>query len=233
MQWKLFLTLTITFIAFTIIGTQTHEWGHYAAAKYMGMKPTLSYQSVDFGEDSTSEEMNEIQIQFEKEILAKANFPLRQRYEYLEKISDNKDFYCRLWGPLQTMITGSIGFILLIIYRKQYLGKERLSKTKWLLIFLSLFWLREVFNTFLASIIFIIKGRKEFYGDEFILSEQLNLPSFFIPIITALIGFIVCCIVTFKFVPYAQRKTFIAAGFFGGIIGFIFWMYFLGPLILP
>jgi hypothetical protein len=230
---KLFISLVLTFIAFTIIGTQTHEYGHYAAATYLGMAPSLHYQSVAFGEDSNSIELNEIALQFEKEIDAKKDFPLRKRYEALEKILNEKDFYSRLWGPLQTMITGTIGFILILIYRKQFLRKGTLSKLQWLFIFLSLFWLREVFNTFIAITLFFVKGKRAFYGDEFILSEELDLHQFAIPIITALIGLIICSIVTFKFVPLSQRKIFIAAGFVGGVAGFFLWMYLLGPKLLP
>jgi hypothetical protein len=233
MKWRLFFALTFTFIAFTIIGTQTHEYGHYIAAKYLGMHPSLHYQSVGFGDDINSDEIDKIITQFYKEIELKKDFPLRQRYEYLVQIEKSKDFYSRLWGPLQTMITGTIGFILLLFYRKKIIGKTSLTTSQWLLVFLSLFWLREVFNTFIASILSFTKMRKEFYGDEFILSMELNLPPFTLPIITALIGLIICSIVTFKFIPIAQRKIFIAAGFTGGVLGIIFWMYFLGPIVLP
>jgi hypothetical protein len=233
MKWRLFLALTFAFIAFTIIGTQTHEYGHYFAAKFLGMSPSLHYQSVDFEDDVNNNEVEKITKQFYKEIEAKKDFPLKQRCEFLLNIIYKKEFYSRLWGPLQTMITGTFGLIILLIYRKQILNKTSLSKVQWLFVFLSLFWLREVFNTFIASILFFTKMRKEFYGDEFILSMELNLHPFTIPIITGLIGLIICSIVTFKFVPFTQRKIFIAAGFVGGIIGFIFWMYFLGPIVLP
>lgn len=233
MKWKLFFSITFTFIAFTIIGTQTHEWGHYAAAVYLGMKPSLHYQSVDYNEDSMSMEQDKIFVEYEKQIIAKEEFPFKKRYEYLVKKTSNKHFYFTLWGPLQTMITGSIGFLLILFYRKKFLNKVTLSKSQWLLIFLSLFWLREAFNTSMAGILFIINGQTEFYGDEFYLSTHLKLHSFSIPIFTAAIGFFICTMVTFKFVPATQRKIFIAAGFVGGTVGYFFWMYFLGPLILP
>jgi hypothetical protein len=233
MKLKLFFSLVLTFIVFTIIGTQTHEYGHYAAASYLGMNPSLHYQFVVFGEDSNSMELNEIVLMNEKEIDAKKDFPQRLRYDYLVKITSTKDFYSRLWGPLQTMITGTIGFLFLLFYRKKIIGKTSLTTSQWLLVLLSLFWLREVFNTFMSTTLFLAKGQKEFYGDEFILSMELSLHPFTLPIITAIIGFIICSIVTFKFVPLAQRKIFIVAGFVGGVIGFVLWMYVLGPLILP
>jgi hypothetical protein len=233
MKWKRFISLTFAFIAFTIIGTQTHEFGHYIAAKYFGLNPSLHYQSVDFGDDNNSNELEKITTQFYKEIEAKKDFPLKQKYEYLSKIIEDKDFYSRLWGPLETMITGTIGMLFLLFYRKEIIGKTTLTTLQWLLVFLSLFWLREVFNTFMATILFITKGQKEFYGDEFILSMQLNLHPFVLPLVTAIIGFIICSTVVFKFVPSSLRKIFIAAGFVGGVIGYVLWMYVLGPRLLP
>jgi hypothetical protein len=233
MKWKLFFSLVFTFIAFTIIGTQTHEYGHYAAAKYLGMQPSLHYQSVEFADDSNSNELNQLIIKYEKEIENKVEFPLRKRYEILVKLSNKNYFYSTLWGPLQTMITGTIGFILLIIYRKKYFTASALSWNKWLLIFVSLFWLRQVSGFIVTFLVMIFTGRKEFKGDEFHLSYHLGLRNFTILFFTAIVGLIICCTVIFKFVPATQRKIFIAAGLVGGVIGYILWMHILGPILLP
>ncbi len=85
----------------------------------------------------------------------------------------------------------------------------------------------------IAIITLIVTGRKEFNGDEFILAQHFRLPIFTIQIITAFVGLIISCIVIFKFVPTAQRKIFIAAGFVGGISGYILWMHILGPWLMP
>jgi hypothetical protein len=131
------------------------------------------------------------------------------------------------------MLTATIGFILLLIFRKKYFATRVLNWQQWLLIFFSLFWLREVFNTVMAIGRLAFTNKKEFNGDEFILSEYLSLPNFGLPIISAIIGLIISSIVVFKFVPSTQRKIFIAAGFVGGIAGFILWMHVLGPKLMP
>jgi cation transport ATPase len=230
---KLFLSLVATFILFTIIGTLTHELGHYGAAKYLGLKPNLHYQSVDCELSSNDIELDKINGLYQKDIEAKRDFPARKRYEEIMKEENKNDFITRAWGPLQTMITGSIGFILLIVYRSCLFTSTALNIRQWLLIFFSLFWLRQVLNFFLAFVIMLTTGRKEFYGDEFVLALHLGLPNFTVQIITAIIGVIICCIVVFKFVPSSQRKIFIAAGFVGGVIGYILWMYILGPKLMP
>jgi hypothetical protein len=230
---KLFLSLAATFILFTIIGTLTHELGHYSAAKYVGLNPELHYQSVSLALSKNDVELDKIYGLYQEDINAKKNFPARKRYDELIQIERKKSLIFIAAGPLQTIFTGTIGFILLLMYRNKYFSSITLRWIQWLLIFLSLFWLREVFNTIMAIAKLVFTNEKEFYGDEFFLSDYLSIPSFGVPIITAITGFIICSIVVFKFVPPLQRKIFIAAGFLGGVIGFILWMYVLGPKLLP
>ncbi len=232
-KMKLFLSLVATFIAFTIIGTLTHELGHYSAAKYLGLKPNLHYQSVTLELSDNDIELDKIYGLYQEDINAKRDFPAKKRFEQIMEIETNNDFIHRAAGPVQTMLTGTMAFIFILIYRKQFFATQQLAIWQWLLVFFSLFWLREVFNTVMALTSLVFKNEKEFYGDEFILSEYLSLPHFGLPIITAIIGVIICCVVVFKFVPSTQRKIFIAAGFVGGIVGYVLWMYILGPWLLP
>jgi hypothetical protein len=233
MKLKLFISLVFTFIAFAIIGTQTHEFGHYGAAKYLGLKPTLHYQSVDYEPSDNYIELDKIYDFYQKDIEAERDFPAKKRYDEIMKMETKNDFIHRAAGPIQTILTGTIGFILLLIYRKYFFATKKLNILQWLLIFFSLFWLRQVLNFGMAFFTMLITGRKEFYGDEFVLALHLGLPNFTIQIITAFIGLTISCIVVFKFVPLAQRKIFIAAGFVGGISGYILWMYVFGPWLMP
>ncbi len=233
MNIRLFLFLAFTFICFTIIGTLTHEFGHYAAAKYVGLQPTLHFQSVDSELSENEIELDKILALYQKEIDAKKDFPAKKRFDTIIELERKNDFIHTAAGPIQTMLTGTVGFILLLVYRKNFFASQKLNMRQWLLVFLSLFWLREVFNTSMAICLLIISKENEFYGDEFVLSKHLALPSFTLPIATALIGIIICCVVVFKFIPSAQRKIFLSAGFVGGIIGFVLWMYIVGPILLP
>ncbi len=233
MNIRLFLFLAFTFICFTIIGTLTHEFGHYAAAKYVGLQPTLHFQSVDSKLSENEIELDKILALYQKEIDAKKDFPAKKRYDTIIELETKNDFIQTAAGPFQTMLTGTIGFILLLVYRKKFFASQKLNIKQWLLVFFSLFWLREVFNTTVAICLLMITKEKEFYGDEFILSQHFLLPNFTLPIITAIIGIIICLIVVFKFIPSSQRKIFISAGIVGGLIGFVLWMYIVGPILLP
>jgi hypothetical protein len=230
---KLFFSIVVTFIAFTIIGTITHELGHYGAAKYLGLKPNLHYQSVDYELSNNDIELDKIYGLYQEDINAKRDFPAKKRFEEIMEAETKNDFTHRAAGPIQTMLTGTIGFILLLIYRKKFFAAQKLSVRQWLLIFFALFWLRQIANLVQGIASYIFEGKRITYGDENILSEYLSLGNDTILFITAIIGVIICSIVVFKFIPFAQRKIFIAAGFVGGIIGYILWMYILGPRLMP
>jgi len=147
--------------------------------------------------------------------------------------SSKEQFLITLGGPVQTISTALIGFI--ILYRRR-LNKtnQKLDFTDWILVFFSLFWLREVFNL-IASIILGFLGYRDYFfgGDEAKLSEMLNLPVGLIPTLFGLIGFIFCIWTVFKIIPSKLRFTFIVSGLYGGLSGYGLWMQTIGPIILP
>ena len=163
----------------------------------------------------------------------KKEFPLKKKFENLVKQSKTKDFYFTVGGPLETIITGTLGLLLLIFYRKNFFTSNKLNSRQWLLIFLSLFWLRELANCVVMGFMLLFTNKRTFNSDEVKIAEYLGWHFTSVTIITAFVALIIGLIVTFKFVPAAQRKTFIATGLAGGVTGYILWLYILGPLILP
>ena len=149
------------------------------------------------------------------------------------KDSDEKYFYFTIGGPLQTMLTGTIGLLLMIFYRKSFFTTNTLNVRQWLLVFISLFWLRELANFAVMMAMLLFTNKRSFNSDEVKIAQYFGWPFESVTIITAIMAFIIGLTVTFKFVPTAQRKTFIAAGFAGGIAGYILWLYILGPIISP
>ena len=160
---------------------------------------------------------------------------LLDHYQYL---TDQEPDVNRLWlnigGPLQTITTGLIGFGLLLRRRKFH--ALLFNRTDWLLVFLSLFWLRQPFNLLMAITSKILLGNESFFGtgnDEVKIARELNIWDGAVSISTAIIGLAISLFVIFKIVPQPSRSKFILGGLIGGIVGFILWMYILGPLILP
>jgi hypothetical protein len=201
---KLLVYLIITFILMTVIGTLSHEMGHYLVAKYLGYNPTINYASTTMHSGDG-----------DKVIFASHNF------------------WITWGGPFITMFAGTMGFILLFIFCQSYYSTDRLEFKHWTLIFLALFWLRQptVFCLWLANKVFNAKVISR--TDEIRIARNLQLPEWLILVLSAIIGASVLLIVIFRFIPVAQRFTFVVAGLVGGIAGYLLWMYVAGPVLLP
>ena len=234
---KTVLIFAILFIVFTVIGTLTHELGHYSAGKSLGLNCTLHYASCRCLYDAQEERNNYRKMlsnNYENRDLIPAE--LWDKYqELVEKATPKKN---RLWvtvgGPLQTILTGTIGFLLLVMRSQK--NKIQFQKFDWLLVFLSLFWLREPFNLFFVAAQNLILGGDSYFGstgDEVKISRGLNLWDGTVPIVLGVIGLVISLIVIFKFVPISKRKSLIWGGLIGGISGFILWMIIIGPIVLP
>lgn len=54
---KQIFLFSLIFILLTILGTQTHEWGHYLVGKQFGFKPLLHYASVSYQAESANDNL--------------------------------------------------------------------------------------------------------------------------------------------------------------------------------
>lgn len=131
------------------------------------------------------------------------------------------------------MLTGTLGFLFLYEFKNEIQERIKLSVKHWAMIFMTMFWLRQIANASIGVLVYIFQGRIMQKGDESRVSLQLGWPAFTIDVITGFVGFVIISIVVFKFIPLAQRFTFILSGLIGGIVGYILWMEILGPEILP
>lgn len=196
---KLLLFLFIAFILATVVGTVSHELGHYFVAKYLGYDVRISYASTNIRGTT---------------------------------IFASDSFWFTWGGPFVTMFAGTAGFILLFIFCQSYYSTDRLEFRHWALIFLSLFWLRQP-AVFILWLFTGWLGKEPLRVDEIRIANNLQLPGWSILVLSAIIGAAVLIIVVFRFIPFAQRLTFILAGLLGGIAGYMLWMYLLGPVFLP
>lgn len=229
---KKFLIFLFAFILFTALGTVSHEYGHIIVAESLGYDTTLHYGSMNYN-NSELKELYEIYNNNETEINNGTDFEKRAEYENLIEKFTADGFLITLGGPLQTIITGTIG-LLILLWRRKKIQLTGLKPIDWLSIFLSLFWLREVFNLVMSFGGEIISPTGSYFrGDEKNISEFLKLGSVTFSIILGIIGLAVSLIVIFRFVPNRLRLTFILSGLIGGIMGFILWMNVLGPKLIP
>lgn len=243
---KFSVYVVLAFIAFTIIGTLTHELGHIAVAKYLGYKTYLSYGSmyhISFGyeEDDDVKEFDKLNKTYFEQGVKSVEDLDTESLEYFnnlinklqEKFPENKthSLFVKIGGPAQTILTCIIGLFILM-YRKSK-HRTNFQLLDWLGIFLSLFILREVFNTVMALFETVFSGAAYFAGDEFGISRLLGLNQWVLPIITMLIGIAIALYIIFQVIPMRYRFSFIISGLIGGILGYSIWFGFLGPLLFP
>jgi hypothetical protein len=203
---RLFAALFFGFIVATVVGTLSHELGHYLTARLQGYEASLSFAYTHIAIPSPAPDAS------------------RTAHDYFL-------FTCA--GPLQTLLTGTIGSLLLILNRRSIQAADKLSPGQWILVFLSLFWLREPANLAMLICKYIMTGEIPGEGDEIEIARYLDLPAVSILISCALIGLIICVVVVFRFIPYKQRLTFLLAAFTGSLTGYVFWLMLFGKYILP
>ena len=90
---KLGVYLITGFILFTVVGTVSHELGHFFAAKALGHNARINYGYTYYGSN----------------------------------VGHYHSFIITLCGPLQTIITGTTGFLLILYYRKAFYSSYKLE----------------------------------------------------------------------------------------------------------
>jgi len=216
----------------TVIGTLLHELGHYSVSKYLGHEARINYQSSSHWDNAFLEYINEVYDQNSYEIKNNLDFPEKKKFYSAIKKNRSDNFWILLGGPLQTILTGTLGFILLFAYRHQLIKSNNITFVGWSLIFISLFWLRQVANLFMALLTYVNKGKVSPSGDEMELALYLNINIWTIQVGTGLIGLIVLFLIL-RLLPKTTVLTFLASGLLGGSLGYYLWLIKFGPAIMP
>jgi hypothetical protein len=242
---KLLFYLILSFILCTVIGTLTHEGGHIAAAKYYGYETTLHYGSMNYKKPWQAQ-FDTMQAIYKRHKLDEDNHIKHLESTRQDSLaSEIKEHYTRreyiqesalitIVGPLQTLLTSIIG-IFILLYRRQSILARGMQLWDWLAVFLALFSLRFVSNLTLSVLSELWKPNGNYFGggDEARLARSLDLPLGMFAIPLFIIGFLTALWVIFKILPAKHWLTFILSGLIGGVLGFILWMDWLGPIVLP
>lgn len=207
--------------------------GHIVVAESLGYDTVLHYGSMNFDNSALNDKLDSIYVNNQFQI--ENDLPYEQSQEFDKTLTKlGKDgFLVTLGGPLQTLFTGTIGLVILLVRRRK-IRKQGLKLGDWLAVFLSLFWLREVFNL-LHSVLFEIlyKQGNYFGGDEMYISEYAGLGPGSLPIVLGIIGLFISLFVIFRILPSKLQIPFILSGIIGGMTGFILWFEFAGPILIP
>lgn len=206
---RLLVYLSVTFVFAFTIGVLSHEAGHFVVAKFFGYEPTIHYQFTDFHD----------------EILASDTSVEGQA------LLNHRRIWMLAGGPLETMIVSSVTLLLLFLVRKP--DRRQISPTffEWVLITVSLFWMRQPVN----FTVWLLKGalfnRYSFQGDEVKIASMLGLPIWFLLFITATVALIVLYGIV-QCIPKSLLPTVIISAFIGGILEYLCWSLWLGPILL-
>ena len=241
-QPRLFALLVLCFIIATIVGTVSHELGHYVLGKSQGYEVRLRYSSVSF-KPLESLDLRKYDSLFkadEKKIVSKKSSPEKARFlKYRDSLRTKfkndrqRDMLFRIGGPLQTIVTGTIGILLLWYNRKKIITKSELSVKEWFAVILAFFWSRSVLNELICIYYYVAERKVLKVGDESMISFYLGLPVNTLNAITCLIGTFLLLWVTFFIVPVQQRFSFVIAGISGSALGAMIWFLWIGPVVLP
>ena len=231
---RLFIYLFFGFIFTLVIGIVSHEWGHWITSRYLGFKTSrLCYAYTSYcGFNEKFRRYMVIFKQYTDEIHYNQDFPLKQEFETLTRQTSKEWSMIETGGLLLTLLTGTTGFLLIIRIRKKFIEAIQLTVGQWLLVFLSLFWFREI-ALLIAAVISLSAGNLHYIACDFKLARTLHWPTWSIVIVTGLTGLIISCMVVFRFIPARQRFTFIMAGLTGGLTGAYLWLVLIGPKIMP
>jgi hypothetical protein len=233
MKTKFAVIIYFTFILFTTIGTLSHEFGHFIVGRYLGYESTIHYGFTKSGDNPLLESKGDSIYQRNKEaIQAQRDYPDKPKMLKLFKINTDNHFWIISGGPFSTMLTGTIGLVLIIFIRKKHQFASKLSH--WLCLFFALTWGRQPTNLLAWILGKPINGSSVSNGDEIKLAKYyLEIPDGTIIWITGILGLFVGGYVILKFVPRDKLITFLISGFLGGVSGIILWLKILGPIVLP
>jgi hypothetical protein len=228
---KLFYRLSAAFVFFTVIGTLSHEAGHYTAARLLGYDARIGYGYTRCYDKSTQPYVTYIIKKYRQKLRSGENFPGKERFLEINAGKDKVSKWITLAGPLQTILTGTFGLVLILVFFRVFKRKETLSFRQWIMIFIAMFWLRQTANLFVGIAQFVLTGNKG-RADERWLDCYYELPSWTLEIMTGSIGLATLAFILFKVIPQKIRFTFIASGLAGGIFGYLFWLRLAGPIII-
>jgi FtsH-binding integral membrane protein len=122
--------------------------------------------------------------------------------------------------------------MLLLVYIKRFITSERVHFIGWTLVFISLFWLRQVANLFMVVMSLLLKGQPSQSGDEMLLANHLHINIWTIQLVTGLIGLSIFAIII-RYLPKTVIMTFLISGLIGGVLGYYLWLIKFGQYIMP
>ena len=230
----MFFILTISFIVFSICSILIQLFAFYPAASFFSYESSISYNQTGIckkcEKDTIVERMNEHTF-YENGM----SEDFIQKNKLKESVTQHKveQTLIRSVSPTIFILLGTLGFVYLLKKNKQKFVPIDFSLKKWIAIFLSLFWLRELFLLLIYLFSLIMKKEDLLIINEINIAETIAVSPLLILLPLGLIAIFISYTVVFIFIPKAQRSVFIFAQLLGCITGVLLWFRIIGPFLLP
>ena len=131
---RLFLYLFVSFILAVVVGIMSHECGHWLVTRCFGFHGQhIRYNATVYGrpDDKWLRRDSTLQAEY-AEFSSGVDFPSKGEYQKLQNTRDRDYFLITAGGPLETMLAGTIGLLLLFLYRKKIAQTDWLFFAQWL-----------------------------------------------------------------------------------------------------
>ena len=214
------MRLSITFFIVLIVFTWLHELSHFAVAKFLGFDSRIQYGQT-FSQNPKTQAYIDSVFSKHHEGNKLTDFPGKTALMAIARKYNKDHFLITSAGPIENILMGTFGLILLFIFRKSFNHVETLSIKQWVLIYIALSWVSETVNLFIWLVHYFLKGHFSRGNDEIKMAHYLHLPEWTIINFTGLLGLIVLATILFKLIPKLQRLTFLLSGLIGGGLGLL------------
>lgn len=231
----LFWLLSGGFIVTIVIGVFSINTCLYVTAKSVGDSTQIKYDGVHYFLLENDYNSCDTIAKYITQIKAGQDFPGEEKLNKFSKKVIYNNALINLSFLLETMLTGSVAFILLVFYRNSLEMQGELKTRYWILIFLALFWLFESFIFVVWLLDYILKGNFVQSIPWRYVAYLFHIPQWLLVTLAGLIGFVVLATIIFRFIPFKQRFTFIISGIIGGGLSIFLcflWLYVIGPCLI-
>lgn len=216
-----------------MVGIVVSNFSTYSTVRLLGYESTIGYAGVTTCTIISDDTLySNAYKKYEYEIDNGLSFPDKVKFDIIHTKINKRATIVYLAAPIVTIAIGTVFFLALYKkYGKRKLAND-LSLKDWIMVFLSLFWVRELLVFILYVKLYFANKTDSCFIDEFLVLTINHLPLFpFLLLLGSISTFIIGSII-FVFLPKNNRLVFLVSGLVGSFLGFILWFLFLGPIIM-
>ncbi len=153
---------------------------------------------------------------------------------YFSSLTTDQRFWFLMGGPISSWLVSTIGIIVILLkYRNMHNEtNQSIGIGQTISIVATSFSIRFIFNAGWYFINTTLLGIPSGADEAIIARDYLGIHPDFLMYGSAIVALIVIVIALY-YIPRFQRYIILIGGIFGGVFGYLFWNYWIGPIVLP